>query len=253
VPTFAPTRPLTPGPWCNAELSAWTPPQDLRPSQFAEQFRVLTRRQSSRPGPWRNDNAPPLAVIMDLCARRTVRELWIRKAAQLGVSEAIRNVIMYVAVREPDPLLIVLPNEQVGRKIVRKRLIPLFEDTECLAELATESARDKKLTAITLANGFDLQLAWSGSAAALASDPFRFVILDEVDKFEAYAGVEASPVDLARVRTRTYPGTGLIVGLSTPTVDSGPISVAYDDCPVKLDFYAPCPHCGRPQRLVEPG
>jgi hypothetical protein len=147
VPTFAPTRPLTPGPWCrSAELSAWTPPQDLRPSQFAEQFRVLTRRQSSRPGPWRNDNAPPLAVIMDLCVRRTVRELWIRKAAQLGVSEAIRNVIMYIAVREPDPLLLVLPNEQVGRKIVRKRLIPLFEDTECLAELATESARDKKLT-----------------------------------------------------------------------------------------------------------
>lgn len=249
------TRPLPDegqGLFAGSVRKGFRAPEQLRPSQWAEKYRVLSRRQSSRPGPWRNENAPPLAVVMDLCVRRTIRELWIKKAGQVGVSEAFRNVIAYWAVNEPDPLLLVLPNEKDGRKIVRKRIIPLFEDTECLAALATGSTRDKKLTAITLSNGFDLQLGWSGSPSSLASDPIRRTGLDEVDKFEQFSGAEASPVDLARVRLKTYVELeqSILVAISTPTTSAGAISVGFEDCPIKLHFFAPCPHCGRFQRLV---
>jgi phage terminase large subunit GpA-like protein len=52
-------------------------------------------------------------------------------------------------------------------------------------------------------NGFELALAWAGSPAAMASDPFCFVILDEVDKYESQTK-QADPVGEARVRIRTY-------------------------------------------------
>lgn len=238
--------------WDGAERSAWDPPEEIRPSQWAASNRVLTRRQSSRPGPWKNENAPVLVGIMDLCVRPQIRELWIKKAAQIGVSEAIRNVIGHGAEREPDPMLLVLPDEKAGRKIVGKRIIPLFEDTPCLASLLTGRKRDAKLTSILLVNGFELQLAWSGSASSLASDPIRRCVLDEVDKYVQFSGREASPVDLARVRTRTYEerGLSLIVALSTPTTRAGLIHAGWEACSIKLWYYVPCPHCGTFQRLV---
>lgn len=242
----------SPNSWDDAEKAAWLPPETILPSQWAAAHRVLTRRQSSRPGPWKNENAPVLVGIMDLCARPQIRELWIKKAAQIGVSEAIRNVIGHRASREPDPMLLVLPDEKAGRKIVGKRILPLFEDTDCLKVLLTGKKRDAKLTSLLLINGFELQLGWSGSASSLASDPIRMVVLDEVDKFVAFSGREASPVDLARVRTRTYEerGLSLIVALSTPTTRNGLIHAGWDACTIKLWFYVPCPHCGKFQRLV---
>ena len=82
--------------WLHRELRAWRPAARLCPSAWAERHRVLTRRQSARPGKWRNDNAPYLAGLMDLCTRREVEEITVVKAAQVGVSEAIRNVIAFV-------------------------------------------------------------------------------------------------------------------------------------------------------------
>jgi phage terminase large subunit GpA-like protein len=234
------------------ELRALRPIEQCLPSAWAQQNRVLTRRQSSRPGPWQNENAPPLKGLMDLCVRKTIREIWLVKAAQIGASEAIRNVLGHRAQREPDPALIVLPDEKVGRKIVGKRLLPLFEDTDCLKELMTGSRRDAKLTSILLINGFELGLAWAGSAASLASDPIRLAVLDEVDKFPEFTGREAAPVDLARVRLRTYTELhlSLLIALSTPTTRNGPITKGFEACSIKLWYFVPCPHCRTNQRLI---
>jgi phage terminase large subunit GpA-like protein len=108
--------------WLPAELAAWRPAERLPPSAWAEKHRVLTRTQSARHGKWRNAHAPHLAGLMDLCVRRDIEEITIVKAAQVGVSEALRNVIGYYAYQEPDPILLVLPDEQSGRKIVARRL-----------------------------------------------------------------------------------------------------------------------------------
>src|SRR5436190_20379665 len=103
--------------WDDYERDAWKPPPRLKPSQWAEQYRRLTRGQSARPGPWKNANAPYLTGIMDLCFTPGVEEVNILKAAQVGASEAIRNVLGFWAHTDPDPVLLVLPDEKSGRKI----------------------------------------------------------------------------------------------------------------------------------------
>lgn len=222
----------------------------LRPSAWAESFRLLSRVESSRPGPWRNANAPYLRGIMDLCQRPGVTELVIIKCAQAGVSEAIRNVIGSFAHQEPDPCLLVLPDEQTGRKVVKHNIVPLFENTPVLADLLTEAQGDVQLRQITLANGFTLRLGWAGSPASLATFPARIVILDECDKYVDWSGKDGSPIDLARVRTQTYEDRRLIVALSSPTTSDGYIATLFESADVKLYFHVPCPHCGRFQRLI---
>lgn len=231
--------------WTPAVRAALTPPEPLTVPQWAERNRYLAREQSSRPGPWRNAAAPYLIGIMLLLLRIGIRELTIRKCAQAGASEAIRNAIAYVADREPDPVLLVLPSEDVGRKIMRRRIWPLLRHTPCLKRLLTPNAHDVQLHTITLANGFVLALGWSGSPATLAADPQRFVINDEVDKFVEWSGREADPISLGRERTKTYEGRGKVVNNSTPTVRSGLITQRYEAAPVKLAYYCPCHNCGR--------
>ena len=236
-----------------AERRALIPPERSTAWQWAAKYRYLTARQSLRcPGPWRDENQPILRGIMEIASRPSVREAWIKKSGQLGVSEAVRNVIGCRADQNPLSLLLVLPNEKKGREVVRTRIIPLFQDTRRLRALLTGRRLDFKLSAISLINGFDFRLAYAGSPTSLAADPIATVILDEVDKFEQPAGREADPVDLARTRLRTLEQQkrSLLIALSTPTTDDGPVAVESDRCPIKLHYYTPCPHCGAFQRLV---
>ena len=236
--------------WLPAERSAWKPQDRLRPAAWSERHRVLSRMQSARPGRWKNAQAPYLAGLMDLCTRRGVEELTIVKAAQMGVSEALRNVIGYFAHQEPDPILLVLPDEQTGRKIVAQRIVPLLRTTPCLAELFTSASRDIQLRHISLANGFTLRLGWSGSPASLASDPCRVVINDEVDKFQPWSGRESDPISLGYARTQTYEGRRLIINVSTPTTADGLITRRFESASTILRFHVPCPHCGNFQTLA---
>jgi phage terminase large subunit GpA-like protein len=226
----------------------WQVPTPLRVSEWAEQFRILSRRQSSRPGRWSNEAAPPLAGLMNLAVHPRVRKLSIMKAAQVGVSEAMRNVLGYLADREPDPVLLNLPSEAHGRGIFSDRIIPLFEDCPRLAELLSDSSRDTTLSQINCANGFTLRLGWSGSPTSQSSHPVRVVWNDEVDKFIPWAGIESDPISLAEVRTATY-GNSIIIISSTPTRRDGPIYRQYDAAPIKLAFHAVCPHCRKFQPL----
>lgn len=244
--------------WDEDERKAWRPPENPKVWEWAARKRYLSRRQSPRcPGRWNDRNQPILRGIMEVASRRSVRELWIKKSGQLGVSEAIRNVIGCRAEHDPLPALLVLPDEKKGREIIRKRIIPLFTETDSLAELLTGRRLDFKLTAISLVNGFDFQLGWAGSPTSLKSDPMGLVILDEVDAFQPLAGRESDAVSLARARLRTLEKQrrSLLIGSSTPSTDEGPVAQEFgiDDehgCPVKLFYFVPCPHCGTYQRLT---
>ena len=102
--------------WTPAELSAWRMPPEMRPSQWAERYRSLPHGQSPLPGPWENENAPYSRGIMDLAAAPGVAQLNVCKAAQIGVSEAMRNLLGYWAHLDPEPMGLTLPDE--GKVIV---------------------------------------------------------------------------------------------------------------------------------------
>jgi len=175
----------------------------------------------------------------------------IEKAAQIGVSEAARNLLGYWAHMEPDPVGLTLPDRDKGRKIAKSRILPLFRRTGVLRRLLG-NVRDALIETINLDNGFQLDLMWSGSASSTASNPFRRVINDEVDKFEQWAGDEPDPIGRTWKRMRTYGDRRLQFNISTPTKTTGQIHVLFEASSIKLHFFVPCPHCGEFQRLLWP-
>ncbi len=234
--------------WNKAERAAWKLQEPMLPSEWAEKHRILYR--SNIPGPYRNENAPYLRGMMDIASRPGVEQLNIKKGAQLGVSEAVRNIIGYWATREPDPVGLTLPDRIKGRKIVRLDVIPMFLQTPILADLMKSSSRNALVEIIMLSNGFQLELMWSGSATSTASNPYRRVVNDEVDKFEAWAGSEPDPVGRTWKRMRTYGDRRCQINISTPTVTTGSIHKLVESSSVILYFYVPCPYCNHYQVLT---
>jgi phage terminase large subunit GpA-like protein len=229
--------------------AAVEPHERLLPSEWAEAYRVLSRRQSAFPGPWRNTKAPHLVGIMDACTIPGVEEVVVKKCAQAGVSEAMRNVLGWCADQEPDPFLYVMPTQDAASAIFRKRILPLLQDTPRLASLMTDRSRDIQLKDILLRNGFNLSPGWAGSPQTLATDPRRFVFNDEVDKYPPFSGRESDPISLGYMRTMTYEDRRLILTISTPTTRAGLIHRAFEECEIQLEFRVPCPHCGEYQAM----
>lgn len=232
--------------WTATEREAWLAPARLRPSEWAERHRVIPEGQSDQPGPWRNELTPYLTGIMDLPMAEGVEQVNVAKSAQVGASEALRNVIGCWADGEPDPVGLTLPDRVKGRRIVTNRLIPLFEQTPQLARLIGLRKHAVQAEQIRLMNGFILHLAWAGSRSSTASDPWRRSVNDEVDIFEEWASREDADDDIvARTwkRTTTYGPRRVQINLSTPTDLNSRIQQLVDESRYCLDYLVPCPHC----------
>jgi len=236
--------------WDADERIAWAPPRRLTPSAWADRHRNLPRNQSNLDGPWQTANAPYLRGIMDLAARRGIVEMNLVKAAQIGISEALRNLIGFWACEGPDPVGLTLPNERKGRKIVENRLIPMFVENAVFDSICSDSSHDLQKSQLKLRSGWILHLMWSGSPASMASDPMRRVVNDEVDKFEPWAGQEADAVTLTAKRLQSFGPRRLQINASTPTTREGPIWKLYEASDMTLHFAVPCPRCGAFQKLL---
>ena len=233
--------------------NAWRPPALLKPSEWASDNVVLPRGQTARPGPIDHRNAPYLAGLVDLLTIPGAYQVNIMKAGQIGVSEALRWYLGYLAANQPDPVGLALPDKDKGEAIVKARIVPLFNRTRSLRRLMTSRAHDIKKREISLANGWRLSLMWSGSASSTASDPMRVVINDEVDKFAQWAGTgkEAHAVYRTLTRLRTFEDRAQQVNVSTPTTRlNSMINSLVEASHIVLAWLMPCAKCGIAQRLV---
>lgn len=218
--------------------------------EWAERNRVLTHT-SNRVGPFRWSATPHTRAIVKIANTPGVAQLNIMKSSQGGGSESLRSLIGYWAAHAPDPTALALPNRTKGEQIFDNNIKPLFRDTPSLAALMTGRAHDITNDEIKLANGFRLALAWAGSSASAKSDPFRRVINDEVEEFEAFTG-NAHMVDLMRMRLRTYGDRAVEVNISTPGSPMGKMAQLFEGSDYKLYFLVECPGCRSRIRLIWP-
>ena len=84
------------------------PKERLTVSEWAARHRVLDE-SSNLSGRWSNDVTPYLVEIMDTLVDPSIREVYLCKASQLGGTEAVANMIMYIIDEDPAPTMIVYP------------------------------------------------------------------------------------------------------------------------------------------------
>ncbi len=236
------------------------PPPELTVSQWAggdpareiPARRVLDRRSSSEPGPWRNERTPYLVEVMDRMGPNDPCESVVFMAgSQLGKSEGVMNAIGYYIDACPAPLMMVQPTKEAVERFSRQRITPLVERSPTLRDrVAERKSRDSAntLKAKEFPGGV-LFLVGSQSATDLAANPIRILVLDEIDRFIKSIPGEGDPVEIATRRTNNFHNRKLLK-VSTPTVQfESRIQAEY----AKTDqrkYHVPCPFCGAHQVLM---
>lgn len=241
--------PTTPIQHClNAFWAAWKPPPRLQVSEWAEQFRFLSPEASAEPGKWQNLRAPHLVAPMDALSPYDEAERVVGKfSSQTGKTEVILNYIGYIIDLDPGPILAIQPNvTPMGEAFSKDRVAPMLRDSPTLA--AKSATAKSRTSASTITHKtFDrghLTIAGGNSPAGLASRPIRYLVADELDRWEVTK--EGDPLLLARKRQQTFRARRrskeLIV--SSPTYDDIGICVEYDACTQQFEWQLQCQHCG---------
>ena len=233
-------------PYQKKALEYLRPPEDISVSEWAEKYRVLDT-SSAIPGPWKNSKTPYLVEIMNTFLDSDVEEIVFVKPTQVGGTEAMLNMLAYIAAQDPAPTLAVYPSDELGERVVKKRIRPMIYASPPLRQRfrASESS-----TSELFFEGMSITVTGSGSPSQLASFAIRNLFLDEVDKYPGASKKESDPISLARERTKTYRNRRKIYMTSTPTLKTGHIWKALEGADIVKHYFVPCPHCGKYIELI---
>ena len=227
-------------------LYALRPPPRLKVSEWADEYRYLSRETAAEPGKWHTDRVNFMREPMDAFSDPAVTRVVAMMGAQISKSESlICNIAGYFMHQDPAPILIVQPREHDAKQFSKNRIASMIRDSPALkASVQAPKTRDSNNTILEKNfPGGRLICAGSNSPQNLAGNPCRVVLMDEVDRFAESSGTEGSPIELAEARTSTF--SNRCIGLtSTPTMaDASFIEKAYNDSDMR-QFWVPCFSCG---------
>lgn len=222
--------------------------EKLTVSEWSAKYRVVTNGPMT--GKWRNEVTPYLVEPMDTWQQPWIREVYLCFAPQTGKTQVAFNCMSYAIDQRPSGMMYIMPDEKVTKRISKRRIGPMFKGTPRISALMSSKADDTSTLAVQFTNGADLMMAWATSPAALASESVMYLFLDEMDKYPEFSGKESDPISLARVRTTAYLHTSKILGVSTPTTETGYIVRAMDDADEIRDYQVPCFVCGEYQTMI---
>lgn len=234
--------------WYPGELDIFRKREPLTVSQWAERHRVI--RMGARPGPWKNSVTPYLTEIMDTWALPWVQKVAVCAAAQVGKTEAMYNCLGFAIDRHPGPAMVIMPDQEMTRRVSKDRIKPMIENSRVLSELLSPDPDDLSKTRIKFRSGMTVNLSWASSPSLLASMPIEYLFFDEVDKYPEFSGKESDPISLGEARTSTYQWTKKIFMVSTPTTENKFIWPAMmTEAQEVRHYHVPCPECGKFQTL----
>lgn len=234
--------------WSGGEVEAWKLPEKITVSEWASRYRILDAKNCAEPGQWKNERTPYLSEIMDAFVDPEFEEITLMGSTQIGKTEGIFNMMAYAVDQDPGPMLYVKAREDDAFSDAHNRLRAMFTETNQLGKhIPSGKAEDLMMKEFRL-DRMTMYFAGSNSPAALSGKPIRYLFLDETDKYPRFSGREASPIKLARERTRTF-WNRKIFKSSSPTVETGYINREYKKSDQRK-YYVPCPHCGHYQIFV---
>ena len=222
-------------------------------SEWADTYRIISQG-NAEPGRWRTSRAEYQREIMDAFTQAGIHRVVVKSAAQIGKSDIMNNVIGRFAHLDPAPIMMIQPTIDMAQDYSKSRIAPMLRDTKVLnnlfftvkdnEDIPTAKTRDSNNTILSkIFPGGRLIMCGSNSPAGLASRPVRVLLADEVDRFQASAGTEGDPVDLASKRMTTF--WNHVSGLfSTPTTEGASRIETEYLAGTQEEWQHQCPNCG---------
>jgi phage terminase large subunit GpA-like protein len=230
------------------ELSVW---------EWADENRQLTSLSSPEPGRWKTDRVPFAREIMDcLSVHHPAEKVVFMKGSQVSGTECGLNWIGYSIAHSPGPMLYVLPDLDVARKVSKQRIAPMIAANKSLRAKVSDSTdrgSDNAAGNTMLQKNFPggmLIMIGAKSEAALRSMPIRRVFLDEVDGYDDEAEGAGDPIFLAEQRTKNFGRKKKIFIVSTP-LEAGTSHIEAEfEASDQRKYHVPCPRCMEKQELI---
>lgn len=231
-------------------VSSLEPPPLLTCSEWANQFRFLSKESSAQANKYRTWTAPYQAEVMDSVNDDSIQTICAMFASQTGKTEMLNNIVGFFIDCDPAPILVVQPTIEFAESWSKERLVPMLRDCACFAgKVRDNRSRDSGNTILHKSFiGGNIAIVGANAPAGLAGRPRRVVLLDEVDRFPMSAGTEGDPCALAIRRTESFYNS-VIVLTSTPTLKGlSRIEAEFQQTDQRY-WFCPCPKCGKHQTL----
>ena len=223
---------------------------NTKPSDWAEQNRVMGTESTNFPGKFSYDRTPYLKEVVDcLAPDHPAREIAVMKAAQIGFSTGvIENGIGYLIANDPCNIMLAARDGDLVKDMVEKKIDPMLDTTGLRLKLRALSQKAKQhRTGDTSATK---EFAGGSLRTFSIQKPGRMrqvsVKVGFLDDFEA-APVDADAGDAAslfRTRFKSYGDSKKIFWISTPEVKHSsniePLFLRGD----QRRYHVPCPCCG---------
>ena len=226
----------------------------LTVSDWADKYRILSRKSASESGQWATRRTPYLKEIMDvLSATHPAKKIVFKKASQIGGTECGNNWIGYIIDYAPGPVMLIQPTVDLAKRNSHLRIEPLIQESpRLLDKVASPRAKDSTNTVLQKDfEGGTLVMTGANSAAGLRSMPARFLMCDEIDAYPKDVDGEGDPVSLVMARSRTFSRRKAFL-VSTPTIDGASRIDDEWEASDKRLYFVPCPHCSHYQTLKWP-
>jgi phage terminase large subunit GpA-like protein len=173
-----------------------------------------------------------------------IERISVLKSARIGYTVLLTSSIAHFVVRDPSPVLVLMPTEADCRDFMVSDIEPLFLDSPALAPhlpMPHPGRSDRNTLLHRLFKGGSLKIVAAKAPRNLRRHTARILLIDEVDACLATA--EGDPVSLAEKRTLSFANRKIVVG-STPLEEAtSHITRLYGQSDQRV-WEMPCPSCG---------
>jgi len=231
-----------PLPLFEEELEILAPRKKQHMLDWMGQYYVLPAKSSRIKGPWQLSITPYWRCVINWLCDLTTRVIWVYAATQTGKSVILGGWMGYCIDIDPGPMKVVLPDEKVIKKRI-KRLKPAFENSPRILRHLGGDIRNLLIGEPTDLDNMQLILAWPTSPITLSDDPSRYVAGDEVALWPQEVKDDTDAISLLGNRTRTYEQISKQFYVTSPKNKNDLADINFEACQ-KWSIHIPCPECG---------
>jgi len=141
------------------DFDALRPPRRMLVSEWANEYRILSRISSGEPGRYRTDRVPYWVEVMDsLSPYNPVQQVTLMKGAQIGASEMALTWLAYLMSEHSGvggPAMLVQPTIDLAQRFIKTRVDPMIRDPPALARRVQRSGAASASSITTYLAGLD--------------------------------------------------------------------------------------------------
>ncbi len=212
----------------------------------------LPQGLSAEPGrvklwPWQRE-------IAEAITDPTIERVTLVKPVRVGFTSLLTSAIAFHVVREPAPILVLMPTEADCRDYVVTDIEGTFDSSRALqGRLSTPKRGSDRINRNTLCHrlfaGGSLKVVAAKAPRNLRRHTARILLVDEADACEVSA--EGNPLALAERRTLSFSNRKIIVGSTPKDEGTSHVMRCYGESDQRV-FELPCPKCGTYTEIMWP-